>query len=390
MQHTVISAGSVNVFVLAFVRRIGAKCRGKSPSSVTAVGSLNPLPTHRQLWLPMLALSFLFAHGLCRPCAADPMPRGAYLRHPVTSVEALKRQLQTDPIVRDRYVRTFRMSPQMLALAFARLHLTRLRRDRILQVHYAHPDGQVGYRLRRVRAGTPVFALPNGTPALAQACGNPLRSALLTAGATLTPPAAAAAPDFTPDEMASPPAQRSAFDLTPRIAPVAAPLPAPTAPPITATPVDGAPPAATVNTAPAAAPSPSPTSVPAGDEAAPTSMPAEEAPVTDDFVVQDDALPPGATVPTPETASLAALSILALDELAQWLNHTTPRNFVANGGSTRTPLPGPRAPIPPPRDVPVPTPTPPIPEPSTVTLLIAGCVSAMLAFRRRPQKYRNC
>lgn len=109
-------------------------------------------------------------------CAADSVPPGAYLRRPADTKAALLRQLERDPKVSERYARTFRMSPKMVRLLFQQLHLTHLKEDRILQIHYVRAGEQLGYRRRRVRRGTPVFALPDGRPALIQVCGNPARS----------------------------------------------------------------------------------------------------------------------------------------------------------------------------------------------------------------------
>jgi hypothetical protein len=108
--------------------------------------------------------------------AAPAMPPGAFLRSPVPDVNALNHQLRMDPLVVARYRSLLRLSPEMVRATFSQLHLTHLTRDMTLEVHYVHAKETIGAKVRRVRKGTAVFALPNGTPVLAQVCGNPLRS----------------------------------------------------------------------------------------------------------------------------------------------------------------------------------------------------------------------
>lgn len=82
------------------------------------------------------------------------------------------------------------------------MRLITLKHDAVFQVHYVHPGEHLGYRLRRVRKGTKVFATPDGTPIVAQVCGNPLRS---SPGVSMMNYAVEAGrltniPDFAPDE----------------------------------------------------------------------------------------------------------------------------------------------------------------------------------------------
>ena len=124
-----------------------------------------------------LLLSLLGGGVLVAPSAhADSdMPPGAFLHNPVSDVAALDRELRDDSVASERYSRLLRLSPARVRATFAHLHLTRLLRDMVMEVHYVHPGERIGAKLRRVRKGTAVFALPNGIPVLAQVCGNPLR-----------------------------------------------------------------------------------------------------------------------------------------------------------------------------------------------------------------------
>ncbi len=121
------------------------------------------------------------------------LPPGSYIRQPAATVEELVSQVQNDPVVAARYARLFHMSPEAVRLAFRNLRRSTLTHDEVMRVYYVHGD-KLGYKLRRVRAGEPVFSLPNGAPVLVAVCGNPLR-------ATLLPPSLALQiPDFSPTE----------------------------------------------------------------------------------------------------------------------------------------------------------------------------------------------
>ncbi len=135
--------------------------------------------------------------ALNRDLRTGHVPPGSFIRRPVANVHELVEQVQNDPVVGARYARLFHMSPEAVRLSFQNLVATRLPRDEVMRVYYVHGD-VIGYRLRRVRAGEPIFALPNGTPVLIQVCGNALRS-------TLLPPALAMqVPYWSPYEEVAP------------------------------------------------------------------------------------------------------------------------------------------------------------------------------------------
>ncbi|HLV78985.1 MAG TPA: hypothetical protein VKT32_01850 [Chthonomonadaceae bacterium] len=125
------------------------------------------------------------------------MPEGSFLRRPAPTTQALRQQLASDLAVRTRYARLFHMAAQMVAPAFYGARLTRLKRDEVTQVFYVRPGEHIGYRLRRLRKGTLLYTLRDGTPALVQACGNPLRRVLpIARSAPVTRPPGA--PIFLP------------------------------------------------------------------------------------------------------------------------------------------------------------------------------------------------
>lgn len=153
------------------------------------------------------------------------MPPGAFLQRPAPTVEALNRQVQTDPLVAARYARLYGMSPEMVRMAFSRMRLSALTEDHIYEVHYVHPGEKIGYKLRRVPKGTAVYRMPDGTPALVRVCGNPLKDAHPKAvkGAFLRAPEAALPTNalefqpYEPLEMAASPTPSPVPSLGPRV-----------------------------------------------------------------------------------------------------------------------------------------------------------------------------
>lgn len=104
-----------------------------------------------------------------------PLPPHSFLRRPVHSAQELNRQLETDGFLTTRYGRCLNMSPAMVRMAFAELKLVPLKEDRVMRVYgvvVTDRGERYGYKRRRVKKGTPVYALQDGTPVLLQICGN--------------------------------------------------------------------------------------------------------------------------------------------------------------------------------------------------------------------------
>ena len=144
--------------------------------------------------------------------ASTHMPQGAFLRQPSPNVAALVRQVKSDPKVAIRYARLFHLPVKMVPAAMEQLHVKTLSADHILQVHYVAADNSHGdklvYKPRRVKKGTPVYCLPDGTPLLIRVCGNPIRSRVSPELYTATP-----VPDFTPGEALTPPTASSSVAM---------------------------------------------------------------------------------------------------------------------------------------------------------------------------------
>ena len=154
--------------------------------------------------------------------AASHMPPGAFLRQPSPTVAMLVKQVKSDPQVAIRYARLFHLPVKMVPMALEQLHVKNLSEDHILQVHYVAANEGRGdklvYKPRRVKKGTSVYCLPDGTPLLVRVCGNPIRSRLSPELYSATP-----VPDFTPGEALMPPPVSSTLVAAP--APRAVPPP---------------------------------------------------------------------------------------------------------------------------------------------------------------------
>ena len=126
------------------------------------------------------ALTTASAQSASHTDTARHMPQGAFLRSPSPDVAQLVQQVKADPAVAIRYSRLFHLPVKMVPLAFAQMRQKKLTADHVMQVHYIKGVGtgreELVYKMRRVRAGTPVYCLPDGTPILVRVCGNPIRT----------------------------------------------------------------------------------------------------------------------------------------------------------------------------------------------------------------------
>lgn len=109
------------------------------------------------------------------------MPQGAFLRRPAPDVVNLVKQVKSDPTVAVRYARLFHLPIKQIPLAFEQLRLKPLTSDHVMEVHYVKAgekkEGEkLVFKPRRVKKGTQVYCLPDGTPLLVRVCGNPIRT----------------------------------------------------------------------------------------------------------------------------------------------------------------------------------------------------------------------
>ena len=141
------------------------------------------------------------------------MPQGAFLHAPSPDIARLVRQVKSDPAVAVRYSRLFHLPVKMVPLAFEQMHPKKLTADHVMQVHYVKNAGtdteELVYKMRRVKAGTSVYCLPDGTPILVRVCGNPIRTRVSPEFYTNAP-----VPNFNAHELLLPrPTADSSTDL---------------------------------------------------------------------------------------------------------------------------------------------------------------------------------
>jgi len=255
------------------------------------------------------------------------------------------RQLD-DPVVRARFSRIFHLSPEMVRLAFSRMHLTRMPTTTTLQVWYVHPGERIGYKVLRVRKGTPIFALPDGTPALIQICGNPMR-------ADIPNPIQVLLPSATQRALPGLPATAKDFDLDDDTLP-----PYHTPPQLTLGPLR--------------------------EGGLPEGVPPAEPP---DFVESTEPLPPGPLPTTPTMPVPVQLPSIATDTIEDWLKNAGMVLFpvipIFGPLPQKPSLPGPVALPKPPTPIIIPKP-PLTPEPGPLALaLAAACTGLYVCLKHR-------
>lgn len=129
--------------------------------------------------------------------AGPSVPTGAYITRPVVSGQDLARLVRASPVVRQRYEKAWGLSTAETLQHFVGIRQGKLPQTAMLNVYYFRPStGSWGYKLRRVKRGTPVFLRGDGTPVMLKVCGNPIAMPVKP----LSPQEQAKVSDFTPDE----------------------------------------------------------------------------------------------------------------------------------------------------------------------------------------------
>ncbi len=109
---------------------------------------------------------------------------GTFLKHPVSTVRELVRQVNTDPIVASRYTAYFHVGKAELVRYFSsELKVSTLKQPLRVVCCDIAPDGGFRHSSRTLSRGTVVFASTNGTPVLWRSRGNPISSTLPRAAA---------------------------------------------------------------------------------------------------------------------------------------------------------------------------------------------------------------
>ncbi|MDO8684575.1 MAG: hypothetical protein Q7N50_14005 [Armatimonadota bacterium] len=130
--------------------------------------------TVKKLELIIIALA-LTLPGIAM-CAQPSVPRGSYLRNPVSSVDELVTAITKDAVVSNRFARHFNQPPDKLAMFIQdNVILTRVTEATPHNVYVFTRNGQMFAQRKVLRRGTPVFALKDtGEPLLIKKCGNPV------------------------------------------------------------------------------------------------------------------------------------------------------------------------------------------------------------------------
>lgn len=102
------------------------------------------------------------------------MPRYSYLMAPANTTDALVKQMRTNPVVRDRYVRHFQMKPAELEKMFRSLHVEKLNKDTWVELFGVPQSGELRGHRYLLKAGTEVWVDSKGYAIMKVSCGNPL------------------------------------------------------------------------------------------------------------------------------------------------------------------------------------------------------------------------
>lgn len=100
--------------------------------------------------------------------------RNSFLETPAPSYGVLLKQVKTNKVVMDRYMRHFSMTREEVVDYFTTLRLTTLSKEGIYAVYNVPNSGVLRARYFRLRKGTKVWVDLANTPILKESCGNPM------------------------------------------------------------------------------------------------------------------------------------------------------------------------------------------------------------------------
>ena len=123
---------------------------------------------------PKMRMMCVLTLAVIAVAAQAAVPRGAFIRRPVKSVTDLIAHVKSDPVVMDRMVRHFRLTPPQITNYFSTLHLAKLANEGVYIIFNVHSDNVIRGRYFKVQKGTLVFADNSGRPILKKECGNPM------------------------------------------------------------------------------------------------------------------------------------------------------------------------------------------------------------------------
>jgi hypothetical protein len=118
----------------------------------------------------------------CPTWAKSTVPKGAYIRHQVSSVKELAAQINKDPVVRNRFVRHFGVRPDKLtSYLLDNVTISHVSAATPKKVYIVTRSGQMVAKRTVLRPGAAIFVMKDtGEPLLVQICGNPVLKKLPT------------------------------------------------------------------------------------------------------------------------------------------------------------------------------------------------------------------
>jgi hypothetical protein len=97
-----------------------------------------------------------------------------FIPRPARTSDALARQVESNPVYMDRFVRHFQMKPSEVSAYLRSLRLAKLDKDTEVIMYNAPQSGAFRSRKLLLKKGTEVWVDSSGTPVLKANCGNPL------------------------------------------------------------------------------------------------------------------------------------------------------------------------------------------------------------------------
>lgn len=97
-----------------------------------------------------------------------------FVPRPARTAVALARQVESNPVYMDRYVRHFQMKPSEVSAYLRSLRLAKLDKDTEVVMYNAPQSGAFKSRKMLLKRGTEVWVDSSGTPVLKASCSNPI------------------------------------------------------------------------------------------------------------------------------------------------------------------------------------------------------------------------
>lgn len=111
--------------------------------------------------------------GLVASAAAQRPEPNAFLNKPAHSTAELVRQIKSDPVVMDRFMRHFGMSKDEVVAMMSELRLAKMKKDTPMTVYNCNDQGVIGSKVFMIKAGALVYVDKYGNPVLKGTCANP-------------------------------------------------------------------------------------------------------------------------------------------------------------------------------------------------------------------------